>query len=193
MAKRKGDTTTDPTDAAPVVATVAIADIVAALPPPTPGRMFMLRTCNADMTSYHGFRWPMSGHVVARDWSPEDRCGYGLHGLPWGMGNGSLLDLGEGKPVVVFEADESAVVHISADGGGKSKAPEGWVLYVGDLATAARPRAVTAARPRAATAARPRAATAARPRAATAARPRAATAAQSRFCIGTKCAISIAA
>jgi len=62
--------------------------------PVTPdGRMLVLRTCNADMSSHGGFVWPESGHVEAPDWDPDPArdCGGGLHGLLWGCGDAGLL------------------------------------------------------------------------------------------------------
>ena len=47
--------------------------------------ILVLRTCNADMTSHDGFRWPRQGRVVAKEWEDTDTCGHGLHGLPWGV------------------------------------------------------------------------------------------------------------
>jgi len=56
------------------------------------GEALMLRTCNPDGTSHGGFQWPKSGKVVCPDWSPAAACGNGLHGLLWGVGNGSYLN-----------------------------------------------------------------------------------------------------
>ena len=94
--------------------------------------MLILKTVNADMTSYNGFRWPESGPVVAPDWNPARECGGGLHGLPWGEGEGRLLDRSEKARWIVFEASETDVVCF----GGKCKAPRGVVLHVGDQKSA---------------------------------------------------------
>lgn len=48
----------------------------------------VLRTCNSDMTSYGGFKWPTSGYVEAPDWMPTRDCGNGLHGWLHGHGDG---------------------------------------------------------------------------------------------------------
>ena len=53
----------------------------------------ILRTCAADMTSHDGFEWPREGFVSAPDWKATDACGNGLHGLPWGEGNGEAREL----------------------------------------------------------------------------------------------------
>ena len=50
---------------------------------PRPGHVLILRTCNADLTSYGGFQWPASGPVecpdllvrVADDGDPCAACG----------------------------------------------------------------------------------------------------------------------
>jgi hypothetical protein len=91
-----------------------------------------LRTCNADMTSHGDFKWPESGPVECPDWDPTDKCGYGLHFLPWGEGKGSLLKFDEGAKWLVIEADEADVVEITANGGGKSKCSKCVVLFCGD-------------------------------------------------------------
>ena len=54
--------------------------------------ILVLRTCQQDMSSYHGFQWKKKGVVTAPDWEPTYQCGHGLHGLPWGQG-GNYLDL----------------------------------------------------------------------------------------------------
>ncbi len=54
--------------------------------------ILVLRTCEDDGTSSQGFVWPKCGPVEAPDWKPTNECGHGLHGLPWGVGDGSLLD-----------------------------------------------------------------------------------------------------
>ena len=100
--------------------------------------MLLLRTCSAELTSYSGFEWPESGPVEAPDWDPSPCCGGGLHGLPWGEGNGSLLDWGVDAKWLVWEAIASDVVEITEDGGGKSKAPRGVVVYCGDREGATR-------------------------------------------------------
>ena len=59
----------------------------------TAATVLVLRTCAADMTSYGGFKWPKSGPVKCDDWKPRAECGNGLHGLLWGVGDGSLRPL----------------------------------------------------------------------------------------------------
>ncbi len=52
------------------------------------GFVLVLRTCNKDMISHNGFKWPVNGPVVAPDWEANDNCGGGLHGLLWGSQSG---------------------------------------------------------------------------------------------------------
>ncbi len=87
-----------------------------------------LRTCSADMTSYNGFVWPREGEVSCEDWSPAARCGYGLHGLPWGEGDGGLLSYDSNAVWLVFEADAKTIVDLE----GKVKVPRATVVQVGD-------------------------------------------------------------
>jgi hypothetical protein len=87
-----------------------------------------LRTCDPDMTSTNGFRWPESGPVEAPDWDPEPVCGGGLHGLKWGEGNGHHLDWRPDAKWLVVEAAEGTEVDLS----GKVKFPAGNVVFCGD-------------------------------------------------------------
>lgn len=59
----------------------------------------------------------------------------GLHGLPWGVGDGALLCWEPGALWLVWEAVASEVVDID---GAKSKAPRGVIRYVGTREEAAR-------------------------------------------------------
>ena len=93
-----------------------------------PDKALMLRTCDKNMQSYGGFQWPESGRVTAPDWSDRAECGGGLHGLPWGEGNGGLLNWSEDAKWLVCEVDPSLEVPIS----GKSKWPWADVVFVGD-------------------------------------------------------------
>jgi hypothetical protein len=94
----------------------------------TPDTVLILRTCNADMTSHRGFRWPQAGAVTAPDWDPSPRCGGGLHGLAWGEGTGALLDWDPDARWLVVEVPADTVVDLS----GKVKFPAGTVTYAGD-------------------------------------------------------------
>ena len=89
--------------------------------------VLVLRTCNADLTSYDGFRWPESGPVSAPDWNCAPVCGGGLHGLLWGEGDGSLLNWNPDARWLVVRADKGSVVDL----GGKVKFPRGEVMFCG--------------------------------------------------------------
>jgi hypothetical protein len=95
---------------------------------PEPARVLVLRTCNADMTSHGGFRWPESGPVEAPDWSPEPECGNGLHGWLWGEGDGNLGDWSPDAKWLVVSVVAADVIDL----GGKVKFPRGEVVYCGD-------------------------------------------------------------
>ena len=95
--------------------------------------VLVLRSCNADMASYGGFKWPESGHVEAPDWNPRAECGNGLHGFLWGEGDGSLVHWDEGAKWLVVSVDESGIIDL----GGKVKYRSGEVVFCGDSKTAA--------------------------------------------------------
>ena len=92
------------------------------------GKILVLRTCNADGTSHGNFKWPASGPVSCPDWSPEPKCGNGLHGFARGEGNGELANWGEAALWQVVEVDETSIVKIDSE---KVKFPSGHVIYTG--------------------------------------------------------------
>ena len=89
-----------------------------------PGQALILRTCNADLTSYEGFQWPASGPVSAPDWNPEVSCGLGLHGFSNGEGDGSLARWSHDATWLVVAVDPATLVNLR----GKVKFPAGEVL-----------------------------------------------------------------
>ena len=96
----------------------------------TKGKALIIRTVNADMTSHGGFLWPKSGPVECPDWMPTAKCGNGLHGLIWGVGNWALLSNAPDAIWIVAEIDE----WIDIDG--KVKFPRCDVIYCGDMTEA---------------------------------------------------------
>jgi hypothetical protein len=89
-----------------------------------------LRTVNDDLTSYHGFKNPELGIVECADWNTEKCCGGGIHFLPWGNGDWSLLNKSKWQ---IIKVNSKIVVDIDAQ---KSKAPAVEVLYTGEMAEA---------------------------------------------------------
>jgi hypothetical protein len=85
------------------------------------------------MTSHNRFLWPESGEVSAPDWSEEACCGFGLHGLLKGEGDGDLLNWKPDAKWLVVAVQESEVVDL---GGDKVKFPRCRVVYTGDRFTA---------------------------------------------------------
>ena len=90
--------------------------------------VLILRTCDADMTSRGGFRWPESGPVEAPDWNHEPTCGGGLHGFLWGEGNGGLASWDDDARWLVVRVLAADVVDL----GDKVKFPRGDVVFIGD-------------------------------------------------------------
>jgi len=94
---------------------------------------YILRTCNADMTSYGGFVWPEYGPVQAPNWTPRlAQCGNGLHGLLWGQGDRSLLSSNADAKWLVAAIPARETVNAS----GKHVFPRAFVVYCGDCAEA---------------------------------------------------------
>jgi len=92
-------------------------------------KVLVLRTCNKDMTSHNGFKWPKKGKVICQDWDSKAQCGNGLHGLLWGIGDGGLLNWDEDAKWLVVSVDEDKIVSIDNN---KVKFPEGEVIYCGN-------------------------------------------------------------
>src|SRR5690554_2757080 len=90
-------------------------------------RLLILRTCAPDGTSRNGFTWPLEpgAPVMAPDWDsdPQRDCGGGLHGLPWGVGDGALLSWEPDVRWLVVEVDVGAGCVGSAD---KCRFARGW-------------------------------------------------------------------
>jgi hypothetical protein len=92
------------------------------------GEVLILRTCAPDGSSYCGqFKWPKSGPVKCDDFKPTVQCGNGLHGLKWGVGDGSLLEWGDAAWVVARVIDSDCI-----DLGGKVKFPAAVVEFFGE-------------------------------------------------------------
>ena len=91
-----------------------------------------LRTCNDDMTSYEGFKWPTEiGSLVKPDqWIANGKCGNGLHYLPNGIGDYHYLDF-TGKTLIIAARDCDMI------DGDKAKTGEAMVLAVFDAKTIA--------------------------------------------------------
>jgi hypothetical protein len=78
----------------------------------TRAKILFLKTVDQDGNAYGGFRWPLKvGAVVtAPDFTASAQCGTGLHGLPWGEGDGSLLNWSDDAKWIVFSAPVSECV-----------------------------------------------------------------------------------
>lgn len=91
-------------------------------------KTYVLRTSNHDRTSRGGFQWPESGPVECPDWSPEAKCGNGLHGALMGQGDGILFNWSTHAVWQVVAVDADQIVDL----GGKVKFPRGEVIFSGD-------------------------------------------------------------
>ena len=87
----------------------------------------VLRTCDPDMTSFDGFKWPKRGAVKAPDWDPKPECGKGLHGLLHGCGDADLLYNNPKAKWLIVKVLKGTCIDL----GGKVKFPKGTVVYAG--------------------------------------------------------------
>jgi hypothetical protein len=95
------------------------------------GKAYILRSCNAGMTSHGGFVWPRDGMVECPDWVENAECGNGLHGFLWGEGDGSLANHAPDAVWLVAEVSE----WIDLDG--KVKFPRAKTVFAGTRSAAA--------------------------------------------------------
>ena len=97
---------------------------------------YMMKTVNADGTSYNGFVWPLEvgAKVVAPDWNDDAKCGGGLHGLHNGIGSGALLDWSDDAVWIVASVKKAEIVDL----GGKIKVPRCKIVHVGNRESATR-------------------------------------------------------
>ena len=100
------------------------------------GEILVLRTCRMDMLAYGGFKWPKKGRVSSPDWLDNDKCGHGLHGLPWGVGS-SVLFFGDKDKDTVWllvkvNTAKGNYQHGTGEMTDKCKFKEGEVVYSGD-------------------------------------------------------------
>ena len=97
-----------------------------------PNEILVLRDVRADMTSRNGFHWPKSGSVEAPDWRDDDKCGGGLHGLPWGVGGDYRIGGSDATWLVVRVCtDPGNYQHGSGKMCDKCKFREGEVVFCG--------------------------------------------------------------
>jgi hypothetical protein len=112
-----------------------------------PAKVLVLRTCDANMCGYAGFKWPEKGPVEAptKWWGkgepPDDlrlgwikgiECGGGLHGLLWGEGAGDYLNWDTSAKWLVVEVDPADI----EESMGKVRFRFGNVVHCGDRLSA---------------------------------------------------------
>jgi len=96
--------------------------------PKAKDRVLVLRTCDANLGSYKGFKWPKNGAVKAPDFAPTAECGQGLHGFLWGEGDGNLASFDACAKWLVVSVDATEIIQLD----GKVKFPRGIVEFCGD-------------------------------------------------------------
>jgi hypothetical protein len=90
--------------------------------------VYVLRVCDADMTSRNDFRWPEAGMVECPDWDAKAECGNGLHGWMHGEGDHAVGNINPDSKWLVVKVLRSDVVDLV----GKVKFPRCEVVYCGD-------------------------------------------------------------
>ncbi len=90
-------------------------------------KILVLRKCAKDLTSYNRFQYPKKGLVEAPDWNSKPQCGGGLHALPWGAGDASVV---QGVLWQIIEVDDSPDNYVAFEA--KCKFQKGKVLLTTD-------------------------------------------------------------
>lgn len=99
--------------------------------------VLIVKCTDAHGVAYNGFKYPdiVGSEVTAPDWQPDNKCGSGLHGWPWGLGIGDGNDPNyQGRWYVVGAKPEEVIGNIEY--GTKCKFRSGVVRYVGPWAGA---------------------------------------------------------
>jgi hypothetical protein len=93
--------------------------------------ILVLRVNDGNNASHDGqFTYPKSGYVEAPDWEDTAECGRGLHGLPRGVGGGSLLNWKINKIAMLLVVNNSENYH---EFEGKCKFKGGEIVFMGSL------------------------------------------------------------
>jgi len=97
-------------------------------------KVLVLKSVNSDMTSGHdkNFKYPESGHVFAPDFQDNKKCGHGLHGWLWGIGDFSLKVASIEAKWLVIEVDKDSIIELDE----KVKFKEGNVIFCGNFVNA---------------------------------------------------------
>jgi len=90
------------------------------------GEILVLRTSDKDGRSYGDFQYPKKGEVVAPDWDGQPECGGGLHGLPRGCGDATLMNWEDGNTAQLIAVNPSENYFEFA---GKCKFKSGRVVF----------------------------------------------------------------
>ena len=90
--------------------------------------VLVLKSINADLTSYNGFKWKEKGIVKCKDFKDTKECGNGLHGFLWGEGDGSLANWNKDAKWLVLKVDKDSIIDLD----GKVKFPSCNVVFCGN-------------------------------------------------------------
>ena len=87
--------------------------------------ILVLHTNDKNNRAYGDFQYPEKGIVTALDWDGRAKCGGGLHGLPRGCGDGSLLNWSNDAFVLLLKVNTEKYVEFD----GKCKFESADVIF----------------------------------------------------------------
>ena len=98
------------------------------------GKVLVLKSVKENMASDYdpNFIYPQKGLVEAKDWNPSKKCGGGLHGWLWGVGDFSLKVRSFKAKWLVIEVDENEIIDLVD----KVKFRKGKVVFCGSFVNA---------------------------------------------------------
>ena len=98
------------------------------------GKVLVLKSVKENMASNYdpNFIYPQKGLVEAKDWNPSKKCGGGLHGWLWGVGDFSLKVRSFKAKWLVIEVDENEIIDLVD----KVKFRKGKVVFCGSFVNA---------------------------------------------------------
>ena len=93
-------------------------------------KVLVTKFVRVGMSSAHdpNFKYPTSGNVKCPDWVANNKCGNGLHGWKFGLGDYSTHSYASDDLMLVLEIEDSSIIDL----GGKVKFLEGNVVFCGD-------------------------------------------------------------
>ena len=99
------------------------------------GNVLILKRISKNRTGYNDFKYPegIGTKITCPDWSPEAKCGGGIHGWPWGFGLGEGMDFDINDDIWIVLSDKPENVVGDLEKGWKCKAKDPAIIFEGSF------------------------------------------------------------